>query len=92
MGSRLGPTFANFYMGELETNVFSDDTIKPEIYARYVDDIFCSCTFEHVQKVKVTFEEQSVLKFTYEKAKDDKLPFWIFWLILVDKNTVHLYM
>lgn len=40
MGSPLGPTFANFYMGHLEENVFQIQMNKPLIYARYVDDIF----------------------------------------------------
>ena len=40
MGSPLGPTFANFYIGNLEELIFSDINIKPSIYWRYVDDIF----------------------------------------------------
>ena len=40
MGSPLGPTFANFYMGNLEQSVLRDQNIKPNIYCRYVDDIF----------------------------------------------------
>ena len=39
MGSPLGPTFANFYMGKLENCIFQNQN-KPNIYARYVDDIF----------------------------------------------------
>ena len=40
MGSPLGPTFANFYMGEVESKVLDSILHKPSIYARYVDDIF----------------------------------------------------
>ena len=40
MGSPLGPTFANFYMGYLEDNIFSDPTKRPNIYARFIDDVF----------------------------------------------------
>ena len=40
MGSPLGPTFANFYMGNLEQSVHRDQNIKPNIYCRYVDDVF----------------------------------------------------
>ena len=40
MGSPLGPTFANFYMGHLEQMILSNDNDPPSIYTRYVDDIF----------------------------------------------------
>ena len=40
MGSPLGPTLVNFYMGNLEELIFSGINIKPSIYCRYVDDIF----------------------------------------------------
>ena len=41
MGPALGPTFANFYMCNLENSVFhSDPQPKPPVYCRYVDDIF----------------------------------------------------
>ena len=31
MGSPLGPTFANFYMGNLEKSVLSDQNIEPTL-------------------------------------------------------------
>ena len=41
MGSSLGPTFANYYMSNLEENAFkSNPGLAPRVYARYVDDIF----------------------------------------------------
>ena len=41
MGSPLGPTFANFYVGDLESDLFNNKpSLKPSIYVRYVDDIF----------------------------------------------------
>ena len=40
MGSPLGPTFANYYMGDLEKKVFNEPNMKTSIYARYVDDTF----------------------------------------------------
>ena len=82
MGSPLGPTFANYYMAELETKVFAESS-KPNIYARYVDDIFCSCTEEELKRIKEIFEEKSVLKFTYEAPQNNKLPFLD---ILVDSS------
>ena len=40
MGSPLRPTFANFYMDDLENRVFKTVTDKPNIYGHYADDIF----------------------------------------------------
>ena len=40
MGSALGVTCANFYMGHIENKVLSDIPIKPKKYYRYVDDCY----------------------------------------------------
>ena len=40
MGSPLGPTFANFYMGDIEEKIFKNNNLKPILFGRYVDDIF----------------------------------------------------
>ena len=39
MGSPLGPTFANYYMGDLESKTLTNIENPPLIYCRYVDDI-----------------------------------------------------
>ena len=78
MGSPLGPSFANFYMGYLEHQTFIANTniTKPTIYARYIDDIFILTENEdQIIKLKQAFEENSVLKFTYELNINNKLPF-----------------
>ena len=77
MGSPLGPTFADFYMCNLENEVFENNSnIKPFIYARYVDDCFLVVdNYEILSRLKSKFESESVLKFTFEKEKDNKLPF-----------------
>ena len=76
MGSPLGPTFANFYMGDLEQRIFTDIDKKPHIYARYVDDIFVQVSYiEELQKLQQLFQDNSVLKFTYEMNINSKLPF-----------------
>ena len=72
----LGPTFSNFYMGDLENSILNNAEIMPEIYTRYIDDIYCSCSLEKLKLLKSTFEEKSVLKFTYEAAVNNKLPFF----------------
>ena len=45
MGSPLSPTFANFYMGDLENIILSNNQ-KPYTYARYDYDIFIEITCE----------------------------------------------
>ena len=76
MGSPLGPTFANYYMGHLENVVFKNQMNKPKIYARYMDDIFVEVKDEtEIIKLKELFERHSVLNFTYEMNVNQKLPF-----------------
>ena len=77
MGTPLGPTFANFYMCNLENSVFnSNPVLKPPIYCRYVDDIFIVIdNFHQIQIIKDAFETCSILKFTYELEVKKQLPF-----------------
>jgi hypothetical protein len=75
MGGPLGPTFANFYMADLENRVMSMPNMKPKIYCRYVDDIYTDAHPELLLEIKKAMEENSVLKFTCEKAIDGQLPF-----------------
>ena len=76
MGSPLGPTFANFYMGDLEERIFNDLNNKPIKYARYVDDIYLQTNNEEeIRTLKQRFEAASVLKFTIELSIENKIPF-----------------
>ena len=75
MGSPLGPTFANYYMADLENHVLSLPGLKPNIYCRYVDDIYTDANFELLLKLKKTMEDHSVVKFTYELSQNNTLPF-----------------
>jgi hypothetical protein len=77
MGSSLGPSFANFYMCELENKIFEQYPEKaPLVYARYVDDIFVMVDDAiKLTELKNLFECHSVLKFTFEKEKNDQLAF-----------------
>ena len=76
MGSPLGPTFANFYMGDLENNIFTNHYHKPNIYVRYIDDIFMQIdNTDQLTDIKDLFENNSILTFTYELHNNNKLPF-----------------
>jgi hypothetical protein len=75
MGSPLGPIFANFYMANLEEKVLQDDGLRPNLYLRYVDDIFIVVQdTEQLENIRCAFENNSVLKFTHEIG-NNKLPF-----------------
>ena len=76
MGSPLAPTLANFYMCNLENKAFTELTIKPKIYCRYVDDCFIVIdNIKELHSLKNYFENNSVLKFTFETEINKKLPF-----------------
>lgn len=90
MGSPLGPTFANFYMCNLENHVLNEINYKPKIYCRYVDDIFLVIkNVDDLNKLKSDFEKNSILKFTYEIEKDKTLPFLDVQLCNNTKSTNH---
>ena len=40
MGTHIAPTFANFFMHQLEQSFFSTQHHLPLLYKRYIDDIF----------------------------------------------------
>ena len=77
MGSPLGPTFAEFYMANLEKTVFdSSCPHQPKFYTRYVDDtltIFENA--DHMKSFMQRLKESSCLNFTCEKPKCDTFQF-----------------
>ena len=39
MGTKVGPSYANLFVGFIETNIFSNyHGPKPDLYKRYIDD------------------------------------------------------
>ena len=77
MGSPLGPTFANFYMADLESSLLSQDKISnPVKYFRYVDDIFAIFNSPiHVRYFIQRLKNRSVLNFTHEAMVNNKFNF-----------------
>ena len=84
MGSPLGPTFANFFMSEVEKQALQNIAQKPNIYCRYVDDIFLLCEEPVLQTLKNEMKLISGLNFTAEYATDNKLPYLN---VLVERTT-----
>ena len=75
MGSVQGPIFSNFYMSDLENRIFNSIK-KPPIYLRYVDDILILTN--NINEIKIlqdTFQKNSVLNFTHELNKNNKISF-----------------
>jgi hypothetical protein len=63
-------------MCEIENRVHADELIKPELHSRYVDDIFVVVRDEEqLMNLRMAFEMNSDLKFTYELGKNHTLPF-----------------
>ena len=76
MGSPLGPTFADFYMCDLENKVLQDQNIRPTTYCRYVDDIYVVVRDEdHLNELKNELQRASVVQFTTELSANNKLAF-----------------
>lgn len=44
MGSHMGPSYANLFMGHLEDNLYRDFPYQPTHWMRYIDDIFLTWT------------------------------------------------
>ena len=40
MGTKLAPALATIYIGQLEETLLSSRALKPEVWLRYIDDIF----------------------------------------------------
>ena len=75
MGSPLGVLFANFFMGTIEEEIFSEHH-KPQIYCRYIDDIFLKV--DHMDQIEILrhrLMETSGLNFTVEHSENGSLPF-----------------
>ena len=76
MGSPLGPTLANIFVGYYEEKLFSQ-TQKSPTYFSHVDDTFAICDYEAEADEFLTKLNclHPSLKFTFEKGKGKCLPF-----------------
>ena len=93
MGKPLGPTFANFYASWLENKVFTENsTITPKVYCRSMDDIFVVVEkFVELKILQTTFENNFVVKFTYEIEQEKEILF-IDVLIFGNADNVNTYV
>ena len=79
MGSPLGPTLANIFLGHFEKIWLEQcpDDFKPVYYKRYVDDIITLFNSqEHVEKFKMFLNSRHKnMSFSSEEEKDNKFNF-----------------
>ena len=75
MGSPLGPTFANFFMAEVENRALVNTNLAPSLYCRYIDDIFVICDNDTLIRLKDEMILLSGLNFIVEESVDNRLPF-----------------
>lgn len=77
MGTHMAPTYANLFMGHLESHLYQNFSYKPTHWMRYIDDIFLTWThgldkltdfINHINQVHPT------IKFTMN-ACTSNLPF-----------------
>ena len=78
MGSPLGPTLANLFMGHHEQRWIEEfNECEVLMYRRYVDDIFC--VFHNKDDALKFYQfinsKHTNIKFTYETAYEGRLPF-----------------
>ena len=78
MGNPLAPLLADFFMGNLEQNMFKEENIfYPVTYFRYVDDTLC--IFHDEEKIDTFLQylnrQHPNIKFTVEKPCNNTLPF-----------------
>ena len=90
MGTPLGPTFADFYMSHLETQVLeSSNHFNPRFYIRYVDDTLA--VFKSDSEIHDFISEmknKSVLNFTSERPENDTFQFLDIQLFLKPDGTI----
>ena len=77
MGSPLGPTFSNWFLGSIEEKVFDDHRpFFPKLYVRYVDDVFAvfKSNADADAFLELLNSQHKQLQFTVERMKGT-LPF-----------------
>lgn len=75
MGSPLEVLLANFFMGSIEEEV-SKETEKPDIYCRYIDDIFIKTKNQaEIEQLRHRLQQASGLNFTTENSVNGSMPF-----------------
>lgn len=69
MGTKMAPTYANIFMGKLETDMLQTTDLKPSLWLRFIDDIFAiyrASEDEVTQHIHQLNQFHPTIKFTSE--------------------------
>ena len=69
MGTKLAPNYANLFMGQLELDLIDSYPVKPTVWYRFIDDIFCvfpGTTEETQNFIDHLNRQHKTIKFTAE--------------------------
>ena len=91
MGSPLAPIFAHLFMSNLEENIDKYKGKKPEVYYRYVDDIFMilNGTQKDIKRFKKFVNTlETTIRFTVEVQMNNKLPFLDVMIERIEANLI----
>ena len=73
MGTRMAPSYANIFMGKLETQLLQYTTDRPSTWWRYIDDIFAIWSVGQ-ERLQLFLQEinnfHPTIKFTSEWSKE----------------------
>ena len=79
MGIKMGPSYANLFVGFVEHQFFSQyNSPKPQLYGRYIDDCIGATSFtreELTQFITAVNSFHPTIKYTWE-ISDDSLSFF----------------
>ena len=76
IGSPVSPVMADIFMENFEDNALIDETVKPRIWKRFVDDIISVVKKSQSNRLLSHLNTQhKKIQFTMEEEKDGSLPF-----------------
>ena len=73
MGTRVAPSLANIFMGKIEKKLLDSYPMRPTVWWRYIDDIFCLWTHGQDELTKFIHHlntQHRTIKFTMENSHD----------------------
>lgn len=72
MGTRMAPSYANLFMGAIETKFLNNEPLKPLLWLRFIDDIFVVWphSLDNLQVLLQRLNQFSCLKFTHTISTD----------------------
>ncbi len=92
MGTILAPSYANTFLGQLEKKLLAHAPCKPDLYLRYIDDIFCvftTCIQDIENFIEYMNSSHRTIKFTAE-ISEEEINF-LDTTVKVDKSTNEIY-